>query len=128
MGGGGAPEIAAMAGEVIVIIRQSPRSFVERLHFRSSVGFGDGPGDRERLGLPGGGPQIVITDLGVLRPDPESCELTLTQIHPGVSLEQVREATGWELKVAGDLRETEPPTDEELRVLRELRATLKTPA
>ena len=82
-GGGGAPEIAAMAKEVIVMLRQSRRSFVDRLDFRSSVGYGAAPGDRERLGMPGRGPTVVITDLGVLRPDPESCELTLTQVHPG---------------------------------------------
>jgi glutaconate CoA-transferase subunit B len=124
-GGGGAPEIAAMAGEVIVIIRQSARTLVERLDFRSSIGFGDGPGDRERLGLPGRGPTIVITDLGVLRPDPETCELTLAQVHPGVTVDEAREATGWPLRVADDVQETEPPTEEELRVLRELRATLE---
>ena len=124
-GGGGAPEIAAMAKEVIVIMRQSQRSFVERLHFRSSVGYGNGPGDRERLGLPGKGPTVVITDLGVLRPDPETCELTLTQVHPGVSAQEAREATGWELRVADELDETDPPNEEELRVLRELKATLE---
>jgi glutaconate CoA-transferase, subunit B len=121
-GGGGAPEIAAMAKEVIVIIRQSTRSFVERLDFRSSVGFGDGPGDRERLGLPGGGPTVVITDLGVLRPDPESCELTLAQIHPGTTPDDAREATGWPLAIADELEQTEPPSEEELRALRELKA------
>ena len=124
-GAGGAPEIAAMAGEVIVIIRQSPRSFVERLDFRSSVGYGSGPGDRERLGLPGGGPKVVITDLGVLRPDPETLELTLTDIHPGVTVEQAREATGWPLRVADDLVRTEPPSGRELLALRELKATLE---
>jgi glutaconate CoA-transferase subunit B len=127
-GGGGAPEIAAMAKEVIVIIRQSPRTFVERLHFRSSVGYGSGPGDRERLGLPGGGPTVVITDLAVLRPDPDSRELTMTQLHPGVSVEQARDATGWPLRVADDVEETAPPSEEELRVLRELKATLETTA
>jgi glutaconate CoA-transferase subunit B len=127
-GGGGAPEIAAMAKEVIVIIRQSPRTFVERLHFRSSVGYGSGPGDRERLGLPGRGPTTVITDLGVLRPHPRSRELTLTEVHPGVTLEDARAACGWPLQVAGDVRESRPPTEQELRVLRELRATLETAA
>jgi glutaconate CoA-transferase subunit B len=126
-GAGGAPEIAAMAGEVIVIIRQSARSFVERLDFLTSVGYGAGPGDRERLGMPGKGPAVVITDLGVLRPDPETRELTLTQVHPGVSAEQAREATGWPLTVADDLEQTEPPTDDELGALRELRATLEAP-
>lgn len=121
-GGGGAPEIAAMAKEVIVIIRQSTRSFVERLDFRSSVGYGDGPGDRERLGLSGGGPRVVITDLGVLRPDPKTCELTLTQIHPGSSPDDAREATGWPLAVADELEQTQPPSEEELRALRDLKA------
>jgi glutaconate CoA-transferase subunit B len=124
-GGGGAPEIAAMAGEVIVIIRQSKRTFVERLDFRSSVGYGDGPGYRERLGLPGGGPKVIITDLGVQRPDPDTCELTLAQVHPGVSADEAREATAWDLKVADDLAETDPPSEEELRVLRELKAALE---
>jgi len=120
-----APEIAAMAGQVIVIIPQSTRTFVERLDFRSSIGFGDGPGDRERLKLPGRGPTVVITDLGVLRPDPQSCELTMTQVHPGVSAQDAREACGWELRVAEDLGETEAPSDEELEVLRRLRETIE---
>jgi glutaconate CoA-transferase subunit B len=124
-GGGGAPEIAAMAEQVIVIIRQSTRSFVERLHFRSSIGYGDGPGDRERLKLPGRGPTVVITDLGVLRPDPESCELTMTQVHPGVDADQAREATGWDLKVSDELTESEEPTRQELGILRELKATVE---
>jgi glutaconate CoA-transferase subunit B len=126
-GGGGAPEIAAMAREVIVMLRQSRRSFVDQLDFRSSVGYGDAPGDRKRLGMPGRGPTVVITDLGVLRPDPESRELTLTQIHPGSSVEQAREQTGWPLRVSEDLEETESPSEDELRELRELRATLEAP-
>lgn len=124
-GAGGAPEIAAMAGEVIVIIRQSRRSFVERLDFRTSVGYGVAPGDRTRLAMPGKGPTIVITDLGVLRPDPETRELTLTQVHPGVSVQEAREKTGWPLQVSEDVKETEPPTDGELSELRRLRATLE---
>jgi glutaconate CoA-transferase, subunit B len=119
-GAGGAPEIAASCGEVIVIVRQSPRAFVEKVDFITSVGHGAGPGDRERLGLRGRGPTRVITDLGVLEPDPETRELVLTQVHPGVTAEQAREATGWDLKVADDLVTTEPPTAEELSELREL--------
>lgn len=121
-GAGGAPEIAASAGAVMVIMRQSPRAFVERCDFRSSVGFGDGPGDRERLGLRGGGVRWVITDLGVLRPDPDSCELTVTALHPGVSREQVRDATGWPVRFADELRATDPPTADELTTLRTLQA------
>jgi glutaconate CoA-transferase subunit B len=119
-GAGGAPEIAASCGEVVVIVRQSARAFVERVDFVTSVGAGSGPGDRERLGLTGRGPTRVITDLGVLEPDPESCELRLTAMHPGVALDDVRAATGWELTVAEDLRATDPPTDEELAALRAL--------
>src|SRR3954451_4129131 len=81
-GAGGAPEIAASCGEVIVIVRQSRRTFVERVDFVTSVGYGRGPGDRERLGLRGRGPVLVITDLGVLEPEPSTCELVLTRLHP----------------------------------------------
>jgi glutaconate CoA-transferase, subunit B len=119
-GAGGAPEIAASCREVFVVLRQSKRGFVERVDFRTSVGFGRGPGDRERLGLPGKGPVLVITDLGVLTPDPRTCELTLTHVHAGVTVDQVRAATGWDLAVAADVAETEPPTAEELKALRDL--------
>lgn len=119
-GAGGAPEIAASCREVVVVVRQTRRAFVERVDFVTSFGFGSGPGERERLGLTGAGPRLVITDLGVLRPDPRTCELVLTRVHPGVDPETVRERTGWDLKVADDLGRTEPPTDRELAVLREL--------
>lgn len=123
-GAGGAPEIAASCGEVLIVMPQSRRAFVERVDFVTSFGFGRGAGDRERLGLRGRGPTRVITDLGVLEPDPHTRELMLTQVHPGVAVADVRAATGWELAVAPELRTTEPPTDHELRVLRELVATL----
>jgi glutaconate CoA-transferase subunit B len=103
-GGGGAPEIALGARDVFVIIRQSRRAFVDELDFTTSVG------DRVR---------VVVTDLGVL--EPRDGELTLTQVHPGVTSEQAVEATGWPLRVADDVRETEPPSEAELRVLRSLR-------
>ncbi len=119
-GAGGAPEIAACCQEVVVIAPHSARTFVARLDFRTTVGFGDGPGDRERLGFHGRGPTAVVTDLGVLEPDPDTRELTLTQIHPGVQISQVREATGWDLQVADEPQITPPPTDEELSALREL--------
>jgi glutaconate CoA-transferase subunit B len=122
-GAGGAPEIAASCREVIVLIRQSQRSFVEHLDFRTSVGFGDGPGDRARWGYRGAGPTLVITDLGLLRPDPETCELTMTDLHPGVDVDQVRAATPWDLATAEDLKTTEPPSAEELTRLRALQAT-----
>ena len=122
-GAGGAPEIAASCHEVTVIAPHSTRTFVEKLDFRTTVGHGDGTGGaltRERLGFRGAGPTAVITDLGVLEPDSESKELVLTQIHPDVEPSQVQEATGWELRIAGDLERTDPPTDDELAALREL--------
>src|SRR5689334_10971114 len=94
-GAGGAPEIAASCGEVIVIAPHARRTFVERLDFVTTVGFGDGPGARERLGFRGRVPTAVITDMGVLEPDSGTCELVLTQIHPGVEVDKVREETGW---------------------------------
>jgi glutaconate CoA-transferase subunit B len=119
-GAGGAPEIAAGCGEVVVMVPHSTRTFVDRLDFLTTVGHGDGPGARERLGFRGRGPTAVISDLGVLEPDAGTRELTLTQVHPGVDPQQAVDATGWPLAVASDLRTTEPPTAEELRELREL--------
>jgi glutaconate CoA-transferase subunit B len=123
-GAGGAPEIAASCREVIIIIRQSRRTFVEKLDFVTSVGYLESRGDRERLGLKGQGPTLVITDLGLLKPRPSDVELELTHLHPGVSLDQVRQATGWELAVSPQLARTEPPTCSELDGLRKLTATL----
>jgi glutaconate CoA-transferase subunit B len=105
-GAGGAPEIATSVREVFVMLRQSPRAFVEQLDFLSSRG--------DRV-------STVVTDLGVLEPDPVARELTLTRVHPGVEPDQAREATGWELRVADDLLHTDPPTDGELRALRSLK-------
>src|SRR5882757_3582902 len=119
-GAGGAPEIAASCREVVVVVRQSTRAFVAKVDFVTSVGHGSGPGDRARLGLKGAGPRKVITDLGVLEPDPDTCELVLTQLHPGATVEQAKAATGWPLRVREPLTTTEPPTEDELKVLREL--------
>ncbi|HLH78597.1 MAG TPA: CoA-transferase subunit beta [Candidatus Binataceae bacterium] len=121
-GAGGAPEIATSAREVLIMLRQSNRAFVPKVDFITSAGHLEGGDSRHRLGLPGRGPTAVITDLGILTPASESNELTLTSIHPGVSVEQVQAATGWPLKVAAQLAQTPPPTAEELRVLRDLNA------
>ena len=119
-GAGGAPEIAASCREVFVVLRHSRRAFVDRVDFVTSVGYGDGPGYRERLGLRGRGPVLVITDLGVLEPDPATRELTLTAVHPGVAVDTVRERTGWTLAVAATVAVTDPPTAQELAILRDL--------
>jgi glutaconate CoA-transferase, subunit B len=104
-GGGGAPEIARHCREILVVLRQTPRAFVEELDFRSSSG--------ERVAA-------VITDLGILEPDPGTRELVLTQLQPGATVDEALEATGWPLRVAGELAVCEPPTDAELAALRAL--------
>jgi glutaconate CoA-transferase, subunit B len=124
-GAGGAPEIASSCKEVFVILRQTPRAFVERLDFRTTVGHGEGRGSRERLGLRGAGVTAVITDLGVLEPDAESRELTLTRLHAGVTVEQAVAATGWRLRVAPDLAVLDAPTPVELQALRGLKTTVE---
>jgi glutaconate CoA-transferase subunit B len=127
-GAGGAPEIAANSREVIVLLRQSKRSFVEKLDFTTSIGYGDGAGARERLGFTGAGPTVVITDLGMLKPAPEDSELELVAVHDGVSVDEVREATGWDLRVRDPLGTLEPPSERELETLREMRAAVSSAA
>lgn len=119
-GAGGAPEIAASCREVLITLRHSRRAFVERLDFVTSVGHVDGAGGRERLRLPGQGPTAVITDLGILTPDPATRELTLTSVHPGIAVERVVNSTGWPLKVGPHIAVTEPPAEIELAALRDL--------
>jgi glutaconate CoA-transferase subunit B len=117
-GSGGSMEIAAWANRCYLLTPHSKRRFPEKLDFRTSAGFLGGRQERQAANLRGGGMLAVVTDLGVLEPD-ENGELTLTALHPGTTVEQVRENTGWALKVAASLRVTPPPTSEELRILRE---------
>jgi len=121
-GGGGAPEIGADCGEIFIVMGQTARSFVDRLDFRTTLGHGAGGDDRAAQGVTTKGPTRVITDLGVLEPDAETKELTVTALHPGATREQAREATGWPLRFAQPLAESEPPRQDELAVLRELHA------
>ena len=119
-GAGGAPEIAACAGEVLNILRQSPRALVERLDFITSAGHLEGGDWRARAGLPGKGPTAVITDLGILRPEPGTQELVLTSVHPGATRSEAEAATGWPLRIAADCGETPAPQPHELAALRDL--------
>jgi glutaconate CoA-transferase subunit B len=119
-GAGGAPEIASCAGEVVLVLKQSARAFVRKLDFVTSVGHLDGGDARARLRLPGKGPVAVVTDLCVMEPDAVTKELTVTQLHPGIASEQVRKATGWEIRFATELQETALPTALELETLRDL--------
>jgi glutaconate CoA-transferase, subunit B len=120
-GSGGACEIAINAREVFVIMRQSKRSFVERIDFRTSPGNLGGPagGARSRAeqGWLGRGPSVVVTDLGIYHFD-EAGEMRLDSLHPGATLEAVRETVGWEPHVAEQLAATPAPTEEELRLIR----------
>jgi glutaconate CoA-transferase, subunit B len=117
-GAGGAPEIAASCREVIVIVRQNRRAFTDHVDFVTSVGYGSGPGARQRLGLTGAGPRKIITDLGVLEPDPQTSEFVLTGLYPGVTAADAREHTGWDLAAAPGLVTLPPPTATELTALR----------
>jgi glutaconate CoA-transferase subunit B len=126
-GAGGAPEIASGAKETMIIVRQSRRTFVDRVDFVTSAGLLDGVTPREDLGLRGAGPTRVITDLGVLAPDRRTKELTLVAVHPGVKVDEALAATGWPLAVAPDVRVTDPPTDFELAVLRGLTGQAASP-
>ena len=121
-GSGGACEIAINARQVFVIMRQSKRSFVDQIDFRTSAGNLGGAADSERIrreqGWLGSGPSVVVTDLGIWHFD-ETGEMRLDSLHPGVSLDDVRAATAWEPKIAATVAETPGPTAEELRLIRE---------
>ncbi|HVO16425.1 MAG TPA: CoA-transferase subunit beta [Alphaproteobacteria bacterium] len=121
-GAGGASEIATSANEIFIMLRQGPRAFVDKLDFVTSVGHGSGGDSRARLGVATKGPTLLITDLGILTPDPETRELTLTSLHEGVDADRAKAATGWPLKVAQRLETTKPPTLDELEALRALKA------
>ena len=125
-GAGGAPEIAAHARQVFVVLKQSPRSFVRELDFVSSAGFMSGGGARQHSGAPGRGPQAIITDFGVLRPQPGSDEFALTARYESVAAADAVQATGWPLAVAADLEVIAPPTSDELAALRALHARTHT--
>jgi glutaconate CoA-transferase subunit B len=119
-GGGGAPEIASHCHQVFITMPMGPRAFVAKLPFVTSFGHGTGGTHRARLGLTTRGPTRVITDLCTLEPAPESRELTVTTLHPGVTRAQVEAACGWPLRFAAEVQETPPATAAELSLLREL--------
>lgn len=121
-GGGGAPEIATNAGEVFITLKHSKRAFVKDVDFITTLGFGrDGKG-RDNVPNIGKGPTRVITDLCVMKPDPDTKELVVVSLHPGVTREQVTDATGWDIRFAEQLESTPEPNPNELKILRELKA------
>ncbi len=121
-GAGGAPEIAGSAKEVLIILKQSPRTFVNTLDFLTSVGHGDGGDSRKRLGLPGAGPVGIITDLCIMEPEEGTHEFIVTTLHPGVTREQVIAATGWHVRFADTVVTSDAPSEYELTALRDLEA------
>jgi len=121
-GGGGAPEIAASCREIFITMSMSRRTFVAELPFITSLGHGTGPGTRAALGLTTLGPTRIMTDLCVLEPDPGSCELVVTSLHPGVTREAANAACGWPLRFSDPLAITVAPSAAELQVLRDLQA------
>jgi glutaconate CoA-transferase subunit B len=117
-GSGGSQEIAAWANRCYIMTPHQKRRFPEKVDFMTSAGFLGGRVEREATGLRGSGMLAVVTDIGMMEPD-ENGEMVLTALHPGKTVEQAKENTGWELKVASELRTTETVTEKELKILRE---------
>ena len=117
-GSGGACDLACLAQRHIIIMSHERRRFVPRVDYITSPGYGSGAGWRQQAGLPRGGPATVITTLGVLRFDPNTCEMVLSSTHPGVSVDQVLQNTGWSLGLSENLSQTPAPTEDELVMLK----------
>jgi glutaconate CoA-transferase, subunit B len=121
-GGGGAPEIASLCRQTFVVMSQTRRTFVERVDFITSFGYGTGGDHRQRLGISTLGPTLVVTDLCLLRPDAETKELVVTSVHQGVTREDIAQRTGWPIRYGDTVESTPPPTETELAALRDLQA------
>jgi glutaconate CoA-transferase, subunit B len=121
-GGGGAPEIAACCRRTFIVMRHSRRAFVDRLGFVTTLGHGPTGRERRALGLTTEGPALLVSDLCTMRPHPETKELQVASLHPGVTRDEVIEQTGWPVAFAGTVVETPAPTPRELDVLRDLQA------
>ena len=117
-GSGGACEIAINAQRIFYIMRLKKRAFVERLDFRTSPGYLDGGEARQRLGMPGGGPKLVVTDKSIFDFAAANNEMRLISLYPGVTLDEVHAEIGWDVRVAETLVDVQPPTDDELRIIR----------
>ena len=124
-GGGGAPEIATSCGEVYMTMKQSRRGMVDKIDFYTSFGHGEGGDHRQRLGITTQGPTLLITDLAVWKPHPETHEFMVTSIHPGVTREAIQATCGWSVCYADQVAETQAPSEHELAVLRDLKARTK---
>jgi glutaconate CoA-transferase subunit B len=117
-GSGGACDLASLAKRHIIIMAHEKRRFVPKVDYITSPGYGDGAGWRQRVGLPRGGPSTVITTMATFKFDPESSEMVLATTHPGITVEQVLDNTGWPLRVLPDVKETSAPSESDLAMLR----------
>jgi glutaconate CoA-transferase, subunit B len=118
-GSGGACEIAINCRRLLILMRLSRRSFVEQIDFVTSPGHLGGKGERQRLGMPGRGPEKVVTDCAIFDFQTPDSQMRLVSLHPNTSVDDVRERVGWDLSIADDLARTSEPTAEELRLVRE---------
>jgi len=121
-GGGGAPEIATSCQEVFITLKQTTRGMVDKIDFYTSFGHGEGGDHRQRLGIPTKGPTLLITDLAIWKPDPETKEFTVVSMHRGVTRDRIQDTCGWKVRFSDRLEETPPPSELELTTLRELQA------
>jgi glutaconate CoA-transferase subunit B len=124
-GGGGAPEIASSSGEVYITMKQSLRGMVEKIDFFTSFGHGEGGDHRRRLGIRTKGPSLLITDLAIWKPDPETKEFTVVSLHPRVTRDEVQANCGWTVRYADRVEETPAPSELELKTLRDLQERTK---
>ncbi|MBM1175023.1 CoA-transferase subunit beta [Microvirga arabica] len=121
-GGGGAPEIATSCQEVFITLKQTTRGMVDKIDFYTSLGHGEGGNHRQRLGITTKGPTLLITDLAIWKPDPETKEFTVVSMHRGVTRDRMQDTCGWKVRFSERLEETPPPSELELTTLRELQA------
>jgi glutaconate CoA-transferase subunit B len=119
-GSGGATEIATGCQRIYIVMRHDPRAFVAKLDFITSLGHGPTGRERRLMGIPTEGPALVVTDLCMMKPDPDTKAFEVVSLHPGVERERVRQSTGWEIAFAEQVDQTPPPDSRELDALRDL--------
>lgn len=122
-GSGGANDIASSSTHTILMFIQEKRRFVEKVDYITSPGYLGGPGDRERANLVGKGPIAVVTTMGIFRFDENTKEMYLDAVYPGVKVEDIIKEVSWDLKLARKIKEAEPPTVEEIRIMRRIDPT-----
>jgi len=122
-GSGGANDMATSGKRTLAIMPQDPKKFVQTVDYLTTPGFLDGPGARQRAGMIGGGPDVVVSTMGVYKFDAKTCEMYLAEYFPGQSVEKVKANCSFELNVSPDVQETTPPTEEEITVLRNIDPT-----